>query len=146
MQNIYLFLIQRQKVKGLNQFIKSPNTKPAMITEPMQAPTLHSIFTLPGQTGYQLFTFTDAEHGRPTGRANTFAGWFTIFHGNCFGTFHFFLDAAFYTIRFHLLSSHYSLVISYLKHGDILTITGGIMKNHLIKNQQEPNPAIFILL
>jgi hypothetical protein len=43
-----------------------------------------------------LFTLTDAEHGSPSGWADTFCSWFAIFHGGSLGAFHFFLRATFH--------------------------------------------------
>ena len=43
----------------------------------------------------------DTEHLRPAGGANPLGGWLTIFHGNGFGIFHFFLGAAFDAICLH---------------------------------------------
>ena len=65
-----------------------------------------------------LFATANAEHTRPTVRANTLIGWFTIFHGDSLGIFHFFLRATLYTICFHLLSPNIRLFRSYFEPGD----------------------------
>jgi hypothetical protein len=94
----------------------------------------------------RLLTTANTKHLGSAATTHTLGRWFTVFHSDSLGIFHFFLRAALYTICFHLFPSHFSVVIRYLKHGDIFIITGGTIKNHCFKNYFEQlESSIFIL-
>jgi hypothetical protein len=64
---------------------------------------------------YLLIATTDTEHDRPARWTYTLGCRLSIFHGDSFSTFHFFLGATFYAICFHFQSSRYMIAHNIFK-------------------------------